>query len=83
MVNYFLPNNGISFLFWDPKEIVVFNILFSHDPNPNAIIIHEDFPPSLVILALLTSSFLLIHSPPSYLGLQTSSQATKGKPLNH
>ena len=39
------------------------------------------FHPSLVIIALLTSSFLLIHSPPSYLGLQTSSQATKGKPL--
>ena len=34
--------------------------------------------PSLVIKALLTSSFLLIPRLSSYLGLQTSSQATKG-----
>ena len=35
-----------SFFFWgDPKEIVVFNIFFSHDPIPNAISIRKDSPP--------------------------------------
>ena len=37
--------------------------------------------PSLVIEALLTSSFLLIPRPLSNLGLQTSSQATKRNSL--
>ena len=38
--------------------------------------------PSLVIVVLLTSSLFLISNPPLDLGLQTPSQATKGKHLD-
>ena len=76
MVDNFLSKNGISYIFCDPKEITIFNIFISHDSNPCTIIISEDYP-NLVIEVVLTSSFLLIPSPHSDLGLQTSSQVTK------
>lgn len=78
-INNFLLNNGISFLFGDSEKVVfnIFSILILAQMQSLSIRVVY---PSLVIEALLTSSFLLIPRPPSDLGLQTPYQATKGNP---
>ena len=81
MIHNFFPHNRVTLLFRDPEKVVIFYIFISNDPCTKLSLSVRILHHSLAIEALLTSSFFLIPRPPSNLGLQTLSQATKENTL--